>query len=163
MEKIIYCKKDPFVVLIDDEDDHIFMSLKWKIDRFHNDVYATPKGADGKIKYTALSREIMKCPKGLVVDHINGNRFDNRKKNLRICTQSLNSKNQKISKNNKAGYKGVYLDKRQNLTKRWVAQIKINRIHKKIGFFITAEEAARAYDLYAKKAWGEFANLNIKE
>lgn len=111
---------------------------------------------DGKSKYqeSYLHRLITNAPKGLQVDHINGNRLDNRKINLRICSSSDNSKNRP---KNKGNYKGVYLDKLRN---KWIAQITKNYKCYHIGSFEKEIEAALAYNEKAKELHGEFAYLN---
>jgi len=93
------------------------------------------------------------------VDHINGNTLDNRKNNLRICSRTENSRNTKLSKNNSTGYKGVTYYKRDG---KYVAKITVDRKRIHIGYFTTLIEAATAYDLMARKHFGEYANINIK-
>ena len=100
-----------------------------------------------------MQRVIMNAPKGFVVDHINGNKLDNRKSNLRICTVKNNLQNKSISKSKKSSvYKGVYKN-----GKGWIAQIR----HKHLGFFQSEKEAAMVYDENAKKLFGEFSKLNF--
>ena len=94
------------------------------------------------------------------VDHINGNPLDNRKSNLRICTNAENQRNKGVYKNNKSGYKGVHWFKRD---KKWQAQIKHNNKSIHIGLYEDKEEAARAYDKKAKELHGNFKNLNFPD
>ena len=89
------------------------------------------------------------------IDHINGNKMDNRIENLRLCTRSQNMSNRGKNKNNSSGFKGVSFCKQ---TGRWVAQITVDRKNKKIGRFDTKEEAADAYSKMAKEIFGEFAS-----
>jgi len=98
---------------------------------------------------------IAKPRKGYQVDHINGNKLDNRRKNLRIC---LNGSNNRNKKKYSGEYKGVHRDKR---TGRWVAQITKNYRAKHLGTFSSAEEAAIAYNKSAKILHGKYAVLNI--
>ena len=60
---------------------------------------------------------------GFQVDHINRNPLDNRRSNLRICTQQDNAKNKSKYKNNNSGFKGVYFLKTYYY---WVAEIRYN-------------------------------------
>ncbi|MFA5753113.1 MAG: AP2 domain-containing protein [Bacteroidales bacterium] len=91
------------------------------------------------------------------VDHANRDKTDNRKENLRPCTESQNQGN-KISSPNRQQYKGVSW---HSIAKRWRARIKHNRCEKHLGLFDTPIEAAMAYDKKAKELFGEFARLNI--
>lgn len=87
------------------------------------------------------------------VDHINGNKLDNRIENLRVVSKSQNGMNRAKQQNNTSGYVGVYFDKRG---KRWRAQIKIQSKTKSLGSYKTKEEAAEVYDLAATLLFGEY-------
>lgn len=93
-----------------------------------------------------MHRYIMNCPKEKVVDHINHNSLDNRKENLRICTQAENQKNRKLSKNNKTGYSGIRLDKRYNSY-----LVEIGKDKHYIGSFKNIEDAVTARNKYLKE------------
>lgn len=105
-----------------------------------------------------MHRIVAQTPKGKATDHINGDRLDNRKCNLRICTQSENSKNRRLRKGNKCGYNGVVRWERDH---NWSAQIMADRRNIRIGYFETKEQAAVAYNHYARIYHGEFASINI--
>ena len=85
------------------------------------------------------------------IDHIDGNRSNNRIANLREATHAQNSKNQGVRRNNASGYKGISLHKK---TGKYRAQI--GRIH--LGTFTSPQEAHAAYCEAANKLHGEFAN-----
>lgn len=111
-----------------------------------------------------LHRAIMKPPKDVIIDHINGDTFDNRKCNLRFANHSQNGANSAISKNNTTGFKGVSIDKRRtHHTKPWFACIRVNYKTIHLGRYATKEEAAKAYDEAARRYFGEFARLNFAE
>lgn len=104
------------------------------------------------------------CPDGMQIDHINGNRLDNRSCNLRFCSQKDNIRNQKIRVNNTSGFKGVCIQKKLKISP-FCAYI-YSSINKKIkrtylGLFKTAEEAAKRYDEECVKRHGEFARTNF--
>ena len=99
----------------------------------------------------------MSPPDNMEVDHINGDKLDNRKENLRVCTHRENGKNQKISINNTSGYKGVFANH-----KNWQAVIGVDGKPIYLGTYPSPEKAAEAYDVAAKKYHGDFANLNFK-
>lgn len=86
------------------------------------------------------------------VDHIDMDRLNNRKMNLRPATPRQNSWNKKIRSDNQSGYKGVYRG-----TSAWIATIQ----GRYLGSFKTKEEAAAAYDTKAKELYGEYAQLNF--
>lgn len=100
---------------------------------------------------------------GRLVDHINGDRLDNRRENLRIATNQQNMQNRKLDKRNKSGYKGVV--KRERYTNRpYAVFIGVGAGKAKyLGAYTTPEEAARVYDKTAKDLFGEFARLNFPE
>ena len=90
------------------------------------------------------------------LDHIDGNRLNNRLENLRECTAAQNSQNAKLSKANKSGFKGVY----SQAGGRWYARIAANGKSHYLGLFDSAEDAAKAYDAVARKLHGEFSKTN---
>ena len=104
-----------------------------------------------------LSRVITKAPVGLVVDHINRNKLDNRMTNLRICTQQQNTFNQTKHKRGSSKFKGVNFHEG---TGKWRARINPNRKGIHLGLFEKEQEAADAYDKAATKHYGDFALLN---
>jgi hypothetical protein len=110
---------------------------------------------DGKQKATLMHRQIMCAPKGLEVDHANGDRLDNRKGNLRLATRAQNRVNSLGT--TQSGYKGVYQNKNEKTYFSF-----INRQGKRhyVGCFKTADEAAAAYNQAAQELHGEFAVLN---
>lgn len=91
------------------------------------------------------------------IDHINGNKLDNRIENLRECTIAQNMHNSKPNKNARIPYKGVYLRK----DGMYISEIHNNNKKFWLGSFKTAEDAAKAYDEAAIKMHGEFAKINI--
>jgi len=93
-------------------------------------------------------------PTQWVIDHANGDPFDNRFCNLRICTNSQNNQNSMKQSNNSSGFKGVYLDTTRN---QWRATITTKGVFKHLGRFKTAEEAFDAYCKAAAELHGEFA------
>jgi hypothetical protein len=113
-------------------------------------------GINGK-KYLA-HRLIFLYHKGYLpktIDHINGDKVDNRIENLRAVTASQNQHNRKINSNNTSGYKGVYYYKPLN---KWCANIRLEykRIH--LGYYKTPEEAAEVLRKAREELHGNFAN-----
>lgn len=100
-------------------------------------------------------RYVMGEPKTKTIDHINHNKLDNRRSNLRECSAGENNQN-RSNTNNPLGVKGVYL----NEWGTYRAQITINRKYIYLGTFQTLKEACDAYDKAAQEYFGEFAVLN---
>lgn len=101
-----------------------------------------------------VHRLIMDCPDSMVVDHINHNKLDNRKCNLRICTRSQNQWNRNVY-HNKTGYRGVTYNARSN---NYYASIGCHGKKHHLGVFLTAEEAYEARLKAEKFYFGEYAN-----
>lgn len=105
-----------------------------------------------------LHRFIMKCPKGMEIDHKNGNRLDNRRSNLRIATHIENCQNSAKTSRNTSGYKGVVFIKDKQ---RWRASITSNGKTIYLGQFKNPRAAGRKYDEAAKVLFGQFARFNF--
>lgn len=103
-----------------------------------------------------LARFIMNAPKELQVDHINGDKLDNRKQNLRLCTMEQNQFNRPKRKS-KSGFRGVYWVERK---KKWRAAIKYRGKTIHLGYFHDKKKAAIRYNEEIFKIAGEFARLN---
>lgn len=93
------------------------------------------------------------------IDHINGDRSDNRLANLRMADQSQNMRNQAPRSGGSSAFKGVKLSSRG----KWIAQITLQYRTHHVGSFASEADAARAYDAAAMKLHGEFARLNFPQ
>lgn len=148
MRKILL--KDNRFALVDNDDFYRLNYFNWN---YFNTGY-TARCVKGRPLY--MHREVMNCPKGLCVDHINGNRLDNRKANLRICTKAQNQCHSKLSITNKTGFRGVVLHK----SGKWRARISVKNKTKNLGYYQDKINAAKAYNDAAQMYYGEFASLN---
>jgi hypothetical protein len=89
-----------------------------------------------------------------VIDHIDGDRTNNRPTNLRPATTQLNAANRDKPSTNTSGFKGVVWSKS---ARKWRALIRVNYRLTHLGYYQTREEAAKAYGVAADKYFGEFA------
>lgn len=87
------------------------------------------------------------------VDHINGDKDDNRLANLRLANREQNNRNARIRKDNKSGLKGVH----RIPSGRYVAAVSFKNKKQYLGVFPTAQEAHQAYEREAVKLHGAFA------
>ncbi len=148
-----------YVALVDDDDFEELSKYKWCVAVYkYGNAYAVAKAplSNSGQKMIYMHRLIISANKGQCVDHIDCNSLNNTKSNLRICTQSQNSKNRGKCKRNTTGFCGV-----TKSPKGFVARIMSDRNMIYIGTHKTAYEAALAYDKAAIEYHGEFANLNF--
>ena len=136
---------------IDAADWDRVKGFKWSVN-FQGYVHSHISGTkNGRLN---LHRLIMGCEigDGLTVDHVNGDRLDNRRSNLRICTKTENGRNSKKRSGTKFPYKGVATTHDGKY-----------RMNFCMGGFETPEEAARTWDKVAQFMYGEFARLNFPQ
>lgn len=154
---IIHFEKSLEKILFDKEDYDDIKQYCWRIDK--NGYVVTSVYNEKTNRYNRLlqlHRFLMKCPNGFVVDHINGNKLDNRKENLRICTQSDNTKNHILSSNNTTGVSGVRWNK---INRNWRVFIG----NKSIGSFKTFDDAVKARKEAEEKYFGEYSYDNSRK
>lgn len=139
---------------VDDQDFSYLNQFRWGPLKSGKLIYATG-WVNGRT--IPMHRLLMSAPKGVVVDHLNHDPLDNRRSNLRLCTQRENVSNQRKLKG-KGQYKGVFRD-----GGRFLALITVNYKTVYLGRYASPESAARAYDQAATQHFGSFACLNFSE
>lgn len=147
-------------VLVDAEDYDALTKFNWQACNWKNGIYVAKAGVQTKgirEKNMAMHRYLLNPPDGKFVDHINGNGLDNRKANLRICTNMQNQHNARLSKTNTSGFKGARWHK---IEKKYIVGIRVDGKLLHVGYFRNKREAAEAYDKAAIKYFGEFALTN---
>ena len=154
--KLIPLTQDKFAI-VDAADYEELNQYKWHATKAGRTYYAMRRKGRKLIR---MHREILKAPRGLVCDHINHDGLDNRKRNLRLCTQGQNCRNKSARKGCSSKYIGVSFDKQ---TKRFSAKICVNFKKIWLGRFESEIEAARARDKKAIEVHGEFACLNFPQ
>ncbi len=151
---------DHKILTIDDEDYETYLKYKWVLATNPAGQFYLRTRIKNAYNKGIFHRIITNCPIDMMVDHINGNSLDNRKCNLRICTNAQNLYNQKKRKRQShSRFKGVTFRKDLK-SKPWEAFIYANGKSKRLGYFATEIEAAKAYNEAAKEAYGEYAKLN---
>jgi len=129
----------------------------WHIRKAYNQNFDTfYAGTNNGDKPLLLHRYLMDATeKDDFIDHIDGNKLNNRRYNLRRCNLSSNNINNKMYYTNKSGHKGVFYD--TNLvTPRWMAWICINKKRKHLGYYDTYEEACKIREDAEVKYYGEY-------
>lgn len=171
-------KGQEHIVMFDDDDYDLIMKYSWRI-TCGGYVYGYIPGTGIKRRYVNywMHRVVLGLGTGrsIMVDHINFNKLDNRKTNLRVCTPQENTRHKRKNFGSSM-YKGVtrsacrrqYVKKNGHITVyeyyRWEVKASTGgRKSTRLGFFKNEEDAARAYNNFAKQHFGEFAVLNIIE
>lgn len=145
---------------VDDQDATWLQSLNRTVSIF-NHGYVFIAGCKRE-KHKLLHRWILERKLGRplskeeLCDHVNGDRLDNRRENLRLASKLQNCQNRRKNVDNQSGYKGVGFEKS---TGKWRARIRVNRIAKRLGSFDTPEQAYEAYCAAAREYHGEFASV----
>lgn len=143
-----------FEALVDDSDFAILDQWKWRVMESKGHRYAVRQD---RAKKSVLMHRFLLNPKATQqVDHRDRNGLNNQRENLRVCEDSQNYANAKLSRRNKSGFKGVCWDRVNGL---WMAFIGA-KPRKTIGYSHHPKEAARMYDVAAVKRYGEFALTN---
>lgn len=152
------------IIEIDAEDEHL-LNDNWCI-RKSGKLYIQRSVVDAskRLGYRTelLHRVIVSAPKGMTVDHIDGNTLNNKRNNLRICTHQQNLFNQKKPTNGTVSqWKGVGCRWRK-IKQEFVYTAKIHYNGKiyYLGMFDSEVAAAKAYNTAALKYFGQFARLN---
>lgn len=142
--------------IVDDQDYENLNQYKW---HYSNHGYAARMVRKKQHRsVTFMQWYIVRPLLNTVIDHINGDRLDNRRCNLRMCKKEDNNKNRRVNKSKTSSqYKGVTWRKH---AKAWKAYIKLNQKQIHLGYFKNEFDAAIAYNKAAEQLFGEFACLN---
>lgn len=136
--KYLLLSKGLFAI-VDDADFDYLNQWKWHVAA--KGYAARDARVDGKKIKIYMHKLINGTADGYDTDHINRDKLDNRRANLRQVTRSVNMRNC-LQSNNTSGYRGVSWHKQRS---KWTARAKINGSYKSLGLFDTPEEASCAY------------------
>ena len=148
--------------LVDDCDYEYLMQWKWYYRPDHKGGYAVRMSKCNGKRVTIRMQRVIAERMGLQivgkeVDHTGGSKLNNSRSKLRIATTRQNCANKSISRNNTSGFKGVSWNRQY---KKWRVSIGVNWHRVYISRYDDKLEAARAYNVAAKKYFGDFAWLN---
>jgi hypothetical protein len=153
-----------YEAIVDAEDAERVLAHNWHAHVGKRGVYARRNAAriGGKRGVILMHRWIMGLgPGDPEVDHRNHDTLDNRRNNLRACTNSQNQANRsRKTRRTSSRYRGVTLHRRSG---RWQAAIRVNGKDFYLGLFNCEEEAAIAYNVAAREHFGDFSALNELE
>lgn len=143
-------------ILISPEDQWLLTAYRWRQDKLGYVFFDAKMG--GRVVRFLMHRVIKNAPKGVLVDHIDGNPMNNRRENLRLCSHAENMKNRRGNRNSSTGVKGVSLAP-GNRRFKYKAEIKADGNRLCLGYFEHVADAALAYRLAAITYHGEFARF----
>jgi len=145
-------------VLVDAEDLEMLSRWRWSLAGLG---YARAYNGGGRLarRFVYMHRLLMLPDPSQEVDHVNGDKLDNRRANLRLCTRAENQHNRIAQANNTSGFKGVHWCSGKS---KWRAVIKKDGQSYYLGRFANVYEAALVYGEAAKELHGEYARTNAQ-
>lgn len=144
--------------IVDDIDYDWLSQWKWRALRHKSGEYYAVRSVRAGGSRTIYMHRVIAGASGMEqVDHVNGDKLDNCRGNLRVCTNAENQRNRGKHRDNASGFKGVA---QHPATGRWQACIQHAGVKVHLGYFSDRIHAARAYDLAAERLHGDFARLN---
>lgn len=149
--------KDQFA-LVDDDDFDRLRSTRWFLSGSGYAVGFVQQ--DGRFKLVYMHRLILGAEPDALADHINADKLDNRRSNLRLATPEQNGQNKRLNSLSETQLKGVGWHKRR---RKYHARIQLLGMRYHLGYFEDAESAALAYDAAAKALFGEYAHVNFPD
>lgn len=144
------------LVKVDNDDFDKLNQYKWHLCAYGYAERSKYFPESQKSIQVKMHREIMGFPKDLEVDHINQDRLDNRKENLRLVTKSQNGMNRGPTKKNKSGYKGIHWDE---INKKWSVHVNANKKMVFFGRYKSLKEAIIACNKARSVYHGEYATV----
>lgn len=150
--KYIPVSRGKWRTAVDDDMYGVLSLSKWHYKKGY--VCRVVRGENGRYTIQYMHRIIMQTPKGMETDHIDRDKMNNQRSNLRVCTGTQNKWNRGMLRNNKTGFRGVCFAKKSG---KWQAGIRMNGKQVYLGQYSTPEEASAVYNRVAKSLRGEYA------
>lgn len=144
--------------IVNDSDYELVARHKWHRSSKGYAQTVLPLGR-GQQRTVLMHRLILDAPKGIQVDHIDHDKLNNRRSNIRLCSGHDNQGNRRSSVGS-SRFKGVTWSKQK---RKWKAYIQQRKSTCYLGYYDAEEAAARAYDAAAREYFGEFAYLNFPQ
>ena len=141
---------------VDDSDYPYLAQFRWRLNSAGYAIRSEQRG--GRVFVVCLHRQLLGARRGQVVDHIDHDKLNNTRANLRIITQQENLRYRRCFGNNRSGFKGVT---RQH--GKWHPRITVDSQILHLGFWGDPETAARVYDAAALQLFGDYALLNFPD
>jgi hypothetical protein len=149
------------VAIIDAADFDLVGQHKWCAIPSRSTWYAMRAiRRTGPGRLVSMHQVLYPAPPGMKIDHIDGDGLNNRRANLRHCTNQENCRNQGLARNNRSGFKGVSW---HSYYGKWLATIRDGGRWIYLGRFTDPVEAAHAYEAEARELFGAFARLNFPD
>lgn len=143
------------VAVVDAADAYLVSDYAWHARSTRSGTYAVTNGYERSVRGSVqMHRLIMSAAPGVLVDHIDGDGLNNRRRNLRLASRAENARNKPAHRNNKLGVKGVHWNERD---RRFVALIMHEGKVHRLGSFRWIEDANAAYQKAARELHGAFA------
>jgi hypothetical protein len=150
--KQIPIQKTNLYAIVDDLDYDFLSLFKWYLRNGYPTRFEQKEYGKSDSIQISMHSDIM----GSRIDHIDGNKLNNLRSNLRKATQKQNAKNVARHKDNSSGFKGVWRRSDHKRKKIWVAEITCDGKSLYLGSYLTPEEAHAVYDAKARELFGEF-------
>lgn len=144
--------------LVDAADWDAVKDLRWYASRVRTLFYPQAH-VSGRKSPVRMHQFIFPATHPLMIDHVNGDGTDNRRRNLRVVTHTQNQQNMRPQRGT-SSYKGVCWN---SYSGKWQAYINASKRTQYLGRFTDEREAARAYDRAARALFGDHARLNFPE
>jgi hypothetical protein len=144
------------LIQVDECDLPLLAAHSWRVANTNKRAGDYRYVVSGRNPLLLLHRMIVGAERGRVVDHVNGDRLDNRRSNLRMCSHAENMRNRKPHKNNTSGFPGV-----RRAGAKWRAEIYVDGAVVHLGLFDDANRAADVYRAASRRLHGEFSPYRL--